>query len=149
MQVPALLSPPPQWDGLRLLRRSVSNSSGGRGSVTGLSPLRSGGGRNSGSFTLSPSKRDSDGGSPADGGSSGGSTPVLITAATVTGALEAASPAALTPLPGAEATPATPCASDAPLVHAADGHFELADARDATWRERVLLCRRRVGWPRC
>ena len=150
-QVPTQLSPPPQWDGLRLLRRSVSNSSGGRGSFTGLSPLRSGGKRNSGgSFALSPSKRSSDGGSPADGGggSSGGSTPVLITSAVVTGALEAASPAALTPLPGAEVTPATPCASDAPLVHAADGHFELADARDATWRERVLLCRRRVGWRR-
>jgi hypothetical protein len=43
---------------------------------------------------------------------------------------------------GSPQVPPTPMA--ALMVHAAEGPFELADAHDATWRDRVLLCRRFV-----
>lgn len=121
----------PPWGGLRLLR---SGTASGRGSPATGSPLRSGGRNSAGGFSTSPVKM----------AASGPVTPLTITATAVTDALTLQSPAP-TPLFSPGGTPAaTPSVSDAPLVHVSEGLFELTDAREATWRERVLLCRRCV-----
>lgn len=162
-----------QWGGLRLLRVQGGGRGSGSTAGAGGSPLRSGGRNSGGGFapSSSPQAAPPPPPHPAGGSGSGSGTPLTLTETTVTDAFTAPSPFATAAaasqcssggggsssggspsggLGGASASdggasvPPLPSASEAPLVHAVEGLFELTDARDATWRERVLLCRRCV-----